>query len=131
MASTPMARQTDDTERNMMTPDYRSYFQLRVLPCARYAMVVSIRRARVSSRLASVTYSTYSRLWLGGNALNVASALAFLRSAAVKYAGTFTGGFFVRFRSTLRPLSFNSTAARTVLMRLARDGRSASDRILP
>src|SRR5689334_13747900 len=41
-----------------------AYFQLRDLPLESHCTVVARRWARVSSRFASVTHSTYSFLWL-------------------------------------------------------------------
>jgi hypothetical protein len=61
-----------------------SYFQFRDLPWASHATAVLSRLARVSSRLASTSHSTYSRLWLGLNASNVASAFLFFLSAVRK-----------------------------------------------
>ncbi len=63
---------------------YRTYFQFRTLPSPIQATAVSSRRVRVSSPLASVIHSTYSRRWLSLKPSKVASAFLFCLSAASK-----------------------------------------------
>lgn len=65
------------------TPVQR-YFQFRAFPSLSHLMVVCKRCARVSSRFASVSHSTYSRRWLGLKFPNVFRAFACFFSAAVK-----------------------------------------------
>src|SRR5882762_8951281 len=62
----------------------RRYFQFRDLPDAIHSSAVAVRRCRVSSVFAESIHSTYSRLWLGGNASNAASAFLFFLSADMK-----------------------------------------------
>src|SRR5438445_11222296 len=69
------------------------YFQLRCLPSAIHSTACAIRFTRVSSRLASVIHSTYSRLQLGLNAANVAAALLFFFNAAERSSGVAGVGF--------------------------------------
>src|SRR5262245_58895527 len=73
-----------------MNPGYFSYFQLRDLPWASHSSAVAMRFSRVGCGLASVIHSTYSRLWLGLNCWNVASAFLLFPSAAAKSFGTTT-----------------------------------------
>src|SRR6186997_1561601 len=61
-ASTGSAR----TEGVGCRPQQFSYFQFRLFPSASHSSDWASRLLLVSSRLASVTHSTYSRCWLGG-----------------------------------------------------------------
>src|SRR6185369_7727579 len=60
------------------------YFQFLAFPSAIHSTACLMRRARVSSPLASVIHSMYSRLWLGLNLSYVASAFLFFLIAARK-----------------------------------------------
>src|SRR5690606_30165843 len=64
------------------------YFQLRCLPSAIHSIAWASRRWRVSSRLASVIQSMYSRRWLGGKASQCFAAPLLRLSAAARSVGT-------------------------------------------
>src|SRR5262249_15558475 len=87
------------------------YFQFRGFPSASHSTACAIRRARVASCLASVTHSTYSRLWLGLNASNASCALALAASALRKSAGIGRAFFgFTGARGAFTPVAFSATA---------------------
>src|SRR3954462_2451428 len=76
-----------------------SYFQFRRFPSAIHSTAWATRFARVSSRLASLTPSTYSRRQLGGKESKVAAAFGAASSAARRSSGVGNsglGGFFGR-----------------------------------
>src|SRR5688572_16160963 len=84
-----------------------SYFQFIAFPSDNHSTAVASRRARVSSPLAVVIHSRYSRLWLGGKLSNVVSAFLFFLRAAMKYGGAgigFLGCFGGRAALTPRSL---------------------------
>lgn len=66
------------------------YFQFRCLPSAIHPTAVASRVSRVSSVLAPVIHSTYSRCADGLNASQVFFAFAFFSSAASTYGGVFS-----------------------------------------
>src|SRR2546423_10330565 len=79
------------------------YFQFRALPSVSHFSDLARRSFLVSSRLASVIHSMYSRRWLGEKFSNVLRAFAFFFNAAVKSAGI---GHGFRFFGCVRPGAF-------------------------
>src|SRR5690606_31006969 len=88
-----------------------SYFQWRRLPSLSCAIVWASRFARVSSRFASVTHSTDSRLPDGGKASQVAFAAGSAAIAARRSCGTVKGGLLLLW-SGFTPSSTSDIALR-------------------
>src|SRR5262249_17535338 len=87
------------------------YFQFLDFPSAIHSIACARRLLRVSSVLASVSHSRYSRLWLGGKAAYADAAFLFFFSAAVRNAGVRIGFLGVGdLRSSFVPASLSSFA---------------------
>src|SRR5690606_19287472 len=110
------------------------YFQLRCLPSAIHSIAWASRRWRVSSRLASVIQSMYSRRWLGGKASQCFDARLLRSSAATRSAGTAGGGLglpVLRAAGAFTPSSLSLAALRSSASRVFFGGRSLTETSLP
>src|SRR5262245_50479710 len=108
-----------------------AYFQLWLLPAAIHSTAVASRRLRVSSVLASVIHSTYSRLWLGAKPWYVASARLFFRSAVMRSAGARSAGRGLVRRASFTPRSFSFAACFTSEIITRALGRSSTEPMRP